>query len=361
MTSITLENISRVFPAHKSTEQTQVAVDNVSLKLHEGHTLALLGPSGCGKTTLLRLTAGLDKPDNGFVLYDGVPIDEVPIEQRGIGMVFQDYALIPHWQARRTIGFFLRLRKREQEVPERVRRVSKITGVGIEHLMGRFPRELSGGEKQRVAIARAFARDLALLLLDEPFASLDAKFRGEARIQLRRLLNELPVTTIYVTHDQHEASSLADRIAIMRAGHIVQVGTYDELRLMPDNRFVAEFMGLPPMIFFEGKVLAGEWHGENFGGYKLPKHIPDGTLVTVGIRPEHIVLGTQGIEAVVDALTPYYAERYTLLDVHAGSEQWQLQVALDSPLQAGQTIYCSLQASDIIFFDTMSGDRLVAG
>ncbi|MCL4163046.1 UNVERIFIED_CONTAM: hypothetical protein GTU68_063092, partial [Idotea baltica] len=179
MTTITLKNISKTFYDTSRKLTPVLAIKDFNLHVKSGEAVVLLGPSGCGKTTLLRLIAGLDTPDSGDVFHNDALLDDIRIENRGIGMVFQNYVLIPHWESRKTVGFFLRLRQREHEVPAHVTMVSKITGFDIERLMGKFPRHLSGGEKQRVSIARAFARDLNLLLFDEPFANLDAKFRTE--------------------------------------------------------------------------------------------------------------------------------------------------------------------------------------
>src|SRR5690606_10321147 len=171
-----------------------------------------------------------------------------------------------------------------------VEQISKITGFGIEKLMGKFPRQLSGGEKQRVAIARAFARDLKLLLFDEPFANLDAKLRQQARIEARRLLNNYPVTTVYVTHDQQEAELMSNRLVLMKNGRIVQVGSYRSLYDTPANIFVAEFIGVPTINLFEGVIRDGRWYGDDFGGFVVPMAVPEGKEVKLGIRPEHMTL-----------------------------------------------------------------------
>lgn len=355
MTTITVEHVSKRFKL-KNGKYVQ-AVDDVSLKISEGGSIAIVGPSGCGKTTLLRMIAGLDEPDSGRVLYNDDPINFMPIGERGIGMVFQNYALMPQWDAEHNIGFFLRIRKREQEIPERVHQVSKITGVNIDYLMKKFPKHLSGGEKQRVAIARAFARDLQLLLFDEPFANLDAKFRQEARLEARRLLTKFPVTTVYVTHDQQEASIMSDRIVIMREGHIEQVGSYQSLYEDPDNIFVAEFIGVPTINLFKGIVQDGRWYGENFGGLRLPALLPDNMPATLGIRAQHIQLGGD-VSAKITDVTPYFAERFILLDVAQGEETWQMQMPFDSQFAKGETIHCQLDSGYALFFDTQTGQRI---
>jgi ABC-type sugar transport system ATPase subunit len=358
VTEITIENISRRFIANNPQKSEIQAVCDVSLKIKSGGSLALLGPTGCGKTTLLRLIAGLDTPTNGEVLYDGMRLEEVPLQERGIGMVFQDYALIPHWEAEKTISFFLRLRHREREVPERVRRVSKITGVGIETLMDKLPRQMSGGEKQRVAIARAFARDLQVLLLDEPFASLDAKFRASARIELKRLLQEFPVTTIMVTHDQQEAASLVERIALMREGSIEQTGPYRHLHDHPRNIFVAQFIGVPTMNRLEGVARGGKWYGKHFGGYVIPADVHDETPITLGIRADAIHATSSGVSGKIDLIEMHFAERYTLLTVSSGDEHWQMQTELNPDYKIGDTIQCQLQPAHALYFNTHTGEYL---
>jgi ABC-type sugar transport system ATPase subunit len=330
------------------------AVDDVSLKISEGGSIAIIGPSGCGKTTLLRMIAGLISPDSGQVLYNDEPISYMPIGERGIGMVFQDYALMPQWNAEHNISFFLRLRKREHEVPERVQQVSKITGVGIDHLMGKFPKQLSGGEKQRVAIARAFARDLRLILFDEPFANLDAKFRQEARLEARRLLGDFPVTTVYVTHDQQEASIMSDRIWVMREGQVEQVGSYQSLYDAPANVFIAQFIGVPTINLFTGTAQDGRWYGKHFGGFPLPMILPDGMPITLAIRAHHIHLGGD-ISAIVNTVTPYFAEQMVLLDVSHGDESWQIQLPSNNRVTRGETISCHFDVEQALFFDTNTG------
>lgn len=360
MRTITLKDVSKTF-YDKSRKLTPVlAIKDFNLHIDNGEAVVLLGPSGCGKTTLLRLIAGLEEPDSGTILYNGLPLNVIPIENRGIGMVFQNYVLIPHWESRKTVGFFLRLRNREDEVPAHVHTVAKITGVDIDSLMGRLPRHLSGGEKQRVSIARAFARDLELLLFDEPFANLDAKFRAQARVELKRLIQEFNVTLIYVTHDQVEAMSVADRIVVINAGRIIQSGVYQALHDDPDSLFVAEFLGTPTINSFWGRVTDGEWDGSYMGRAPLPDHRPNGSEVIVGIRPEHIRLcdASDGIPAIIDRAIPYYAEKFTLLEVWLRKRRWRIKVALDEKHEPGETVYCRLDWSRALFFDAISGERI---
>jgi multiple sugar transport system ATP-binding protein len=360
MTTIALEHVTKRFHDEiASSSKPITAVDNVSLKIPSGDVLAILGPSGCGKSTLLRLISGIFKPDEGRVLYDDRDLETIPLRERGVGMVFQEGALIPHWEAVKSVGFFLSLRKREAEIPERLKRISKITGIGLDHLLGRRPSQLSGGERQRVGIARALARDLQVLLFDEPFANLDAKYRTEARVELKRLLNAFPVTSIYVTHDQIEAIALSHRIAVMREGKIEQVGTYQQLYSSPHNRFVAGFIGTPPINFFQGRIENHLWQGENFGPFPVRHDLAEGTKVTAGIRPEHIHLAQESpYLGVVEQVTPFFAEHHQLVTVHLAGERWSLVAPLDDPIEPGSTIQCTPDPEDILFFDTATGVRI---
>ena len=360
MRSITLQKVSKTFHDKSRRSTPVLAIKDFDLHIADGEAVVLLGPSGCGKTTLLRLIAGLEEPDSGQVFYNDLPIEAVPVEERGIGMVFQNYVLIPHWESRRTVGFFLKLRDREAEVPAHVETVAKITGVEIEKLMGRFPRHLSGGEKQRVSIARAFARDLELLLFDEPFANLDAKFRAQARVELKRLIQRFKVTLVYVTHDQVEAMSIADRIVVINAGRIIQSGTWQALRDDPNSLFVAEFLGTPTINTFWGRVSKGYWDGSYIGRARLPRPVPDGSEVIVGIRPAHIQLtdASEGIPATIDRSIPLYAEKYRLLEVWLRKRRWRIQVALDDHSAPGDTVHCRLDWDMAQFFDARTGARI---
>jgi multiple sugar transport system ATP-binding protein len=359
MTTVTLDHVSKQFGQEGLLESRIVtAVNNVYLKIASGDVLAILGPSGCGKSTLLRLAAGLLKPDAGNVLYDEQNLEEVPLRERGIGMVFQDRALVPHWETRKSVGFFLALRKREEEVPERLKQIVKITGIGLDDLLERKPRQLSGGEQQRIGIARALARDMRLLLFDEPFANLDAKYRAEARVELKRLLNAFPVTSIYVTHDQVEAIALSHKIAVMRDGKLEQVGTFQQLYDSPQNLFVATFIGTPLMNLFSGRIENGLWQGENFGGFPMRKDLPEGTKVTAGIRPQHIGLASGGVYGVVEEVMPYFAEKFRLVTVHLSGERWLLTAPLDHVIEVGSTIQCAFDPQYIHYFDTKAGTRI---
>ena len=230
------------------------ALAGVTLEIADGETLSILGPSGCGKTTLLRVIAGLEAPTSGVVSFDQRPVTDLGPAERQIGMVFQNYALYPHLDSYDNLGFSFRLRGRSAEIDERVQFVANTLGVRFEHLLGRKPGQLSGGEQQRVAVGRCIVRDPSVFLFDEPLSNLDLQLRAQTRVEIKRLLRKFGVTAVYVTHDQLEAMALGDRIAIMRAGRIEQVGTAEAIMLAPINRFVAGFFGRPPMNLLDGSV-----------------------------------------------------------------------------------------------------------
>lgn len=358
MTTITLEHVTKYFLRDDGTREPAPALNDISLRLHNGEVLAILGPSGSGKSTLLRVIAGLIQPDSGRVLHDNTPLEFVPMLERDIGFVFQEGALMPHWTARRSVDFFLRLRHREREAPERIQRIAAITGFHLDDLLNRRPKTMSGGERQRINIARALTRDLKILLLDEPFANLDARYRSEARVELKRLLNQFAVTTVYVTHDQVEAIALAQRIAVMREGRLEQIGTYQQLYESPVNQFVASFVGTPPMNFFAGHIRDGHWEGESFGGYPVRSDLPNGAEVTLGVRPQHIALKPGGTAGVVDIITPLMAERHKMIEVWLGRERWTILIALETPIEKGSTIYCAIDPQQALYFDTKRGVRI---
>jgi ABC-type sugar transport system ATPase subunit len=266
----------RVIAARSSSPSTWepvTALNDLNLVIPDGEALAIVGPSGCGKSTLLKVIAGLEPIDSGRVLFDGRDMAGIKPGERGIGMVFQSYALYPHMKGEGNLGFFFRIHRRpSEEMMERIRITSEIMGIGFEQLLGRSPRTLSGGQQQRVAIGRCIVRDPGLFLFDEPLSNLDAKLRSQTRVEIKRLLRRFAITAAYVTHDQSEAIALGDRIAIMRAGRIEQVGTYQELCALPANHFVAGFLGLSPMNLIDGYLSSatGAFTGP-LGDIRIPE------------------------------------------------------------------------------------------
>ncbi len=278
-----------------------MVIRDVSLAAREGEFVVFVGPSGCGKSTLLRLVAGLDEVTDGSIHIDGVDVTEVQPAARSVSMVFQSYALYPHMNVRENMSFGLKMIKTPaDEIYKRVTDAATI--LKLEHLMERRPKELSGGQRQRVAIGRAIVRKPKLFLFDEPLSNLDAELRGEMRVEIARLHLELGVTMVYVTHDQVEAMTLADRIVVLRAGSVEQIGSPAELYDHPVNTFVAGFIGSPKMNFLPMAVTGVEDHRVRLkhaalrsGEVDLPVRdaaaVRVGDEVTLGLRPEHITIG----------------------------------------------------------------------
>lgn len=271
-----------------------VAVDDVSAEIEDGELFALLGPSGCGKTTLLRVVAGFELPDSGRVFFGGRDMTNVPPNQRGTGMVFQSYALWPHMTVRENIEFGLKMRKLAGD--ERARRVANVVELlRLKGLEDRSPLQLSGGQQQRVAVARALAIEPQILLMDEPLSNLDAKLRIETRTELKKIQRELGITVIYVTHDQEEAMSIADRMGVMNKGQLLQVGSPREIYLFPRSLFVADFIGQATWV--EGTVSSKEELisiatpvGTIRGKFAPGTDVEVGGKVIAVVRPEHVSL-----------------------------------------------------------------------
>jgi ABC-type sugar transport system ATPase subunit len=277
------------------------AVRAVDLTIEDGTLMVLVGPSGCGKTTLLRMVAGLEEITGGSIRLGDAVINDVEAQNRDLAMVFQTYALYPHMTVRGNLEYGLRRRKLDRAVIDR--RIRDAVGLlGIEDFLGRYPGQLSGGQAQRVAVARALVRDPAVLLMDEPLSSLDAKLRTHARAEIRRLQAETGTTTVYVTHDQVEAMTMGDRIAVMTHAELVQCGTPEEVYRRPDNVFVADFIGSPAMNLFPASIASSDtaWDirlGDRTVTFTVPPELPEGlagaaaAVRTVGIRPEDARIG----------------------------------------------------------------------
>lgn len=340
MTSVTLENVVKYYyPAVGSAEtKPMVGLDHVSLQINDAEAVSIVGPSGCGKSTLLKVIAGLEIPEEGRVAYNNVEVTRIPPQDRGVGMVFQDYALYPSKEGAKNMSYYFEVRRAtEAEKEQRLRETAELMGIGFDLLMGRQVDTLSGGEKQRVGIARCIVRDPNVFLMDEPICNLDAKLRERTRTEMKRLLTKFGITTIYVTHDQQEAIFMGDRIVVMRAGRVEQFGTFDELYYTPANLFVASLIGTPPISVLpltldKGKLLLPEG-----GAWELPpalaEAIPQGRL-RLGVRPEGWLVAQapgQGVLMPASRVERLYTERAAFVHGQLAGAPINALVSLDFP------------------------------
>jgi len=342
------------------------AADGVSLEIPDGEFMVLLGPSGCGKTTVLRCLAGLEQLDGGRVIIGDRDVTAWPPAARGIAMVFQSYAVFPHMRVFDNIAFGLRMQHRPaREIAARVGEGAAL--LQIDHLLDRYPAQLSGGQRQRVAVARAIVMRPQVLLMDEPLSNLDALLRLQMRAELKRLHGEVRSTTMYVTHDQVEALSLGDRIAVMRNGTIVQCDTPARVYDAPANRFVGEFIGSPPMNFMEAIVRAdgAAWSIE-VDGVRIPMAAgaaprpADGAAVLCGIRPEHIAVEPTAAPAVLPGRLVVVEPTgpHQLLTVQAAARSVKVTASPELPFRAGTSIGLRLNPARILLFDRQTGAAL---
>ena len=313
-------------------------VDDLSLEIRDGEFVVLLGPSGCGKTTTLRMLAGLETVSSGDIFIDSERVNDVPTQHRDLAMVFQSYALYPHMTIAENISYPLRVRK--FDTAQRAERVNRVAAMlEIESLLDRKPRQLSGGERQRVALARAIVREPRAYLMDEPLSNLDARLRVQMRGELKRLQHQLGTTTIYVTHDQAEAMTLASRVAVMRKGRLQQFDTPMNIYNFPANRFVAEFVGSPSMNFIEE---AG---------------------VTMGIRPEHIQVFSEPRDGAIEA-SVYVTElmgNETFVFLSVGANRLIARAPADFRAEVESKVWLQLATDKVHYFDPKSGERLNRG
>ncbi|SFS83268.1 sn-glycerol-3-phosphate ABC transporter ATP-binding protein UgpC [Methylobacterium sp. yr668] len=330
----------------------------VSVDIRDGEFVILVGPSGCGKSTLLRMIAGLENISGGEIRIGERVVNDVPPKERDIAMVFQNYALYPHLTVRENMAFSMRIRKAPaSEIDLRVNKAAQI--LGLAPLLDRYPRQLSGGQRQRVAMGRAIVRDPQVFLFDEPLSNLDAKLRVAMRTEIKELHQRLKTTTIYVTHDQIEAMTMADRIVVMHDGVVEQIGPPLELYDRPDNLFVAGFIGSPAMNFMPGKVRAnGRLTFTTETGLSIPlADAPsgvDGRPLILGVRPEHFDLAPEGIAAEVVVVEPTGSE--TMLAVRAGGQDLTCVLRERVRERPGETV--SLRPNRVHFFDAETGRRL---
>jgi len=335
-----------------------VALHAVSFALEGREFLSLLGPSGCGKTTTLRLIAGFDRPDAGEILLDGKDILRVPPEKRHIGFVFQNYALFPHMSVTKNIAYGIRFNRHI----DRKRRVGDLLElVGLRGFERRKPAELSAGQRQRVALARALAPTPQLLLLDEPLSALDAKLRESLRTQIRRIQRELRLSTIYVTHDQEEASSIADQVVLMKQGLLQQVDTARKLYDEPVNFFVADFLGVPPINKLYGTMLDGSFRfrdSEVCCEFPLRRAVQNGTDVIMAVRPESVIVpaGERKLKSLVLERYSIGKDELSLLSIEG--QHMRAYISGDYPIHIGDPMEFSLKKKGVFLFDANTGERL---
>ncbi|MFQ3622853.1 MAG: sn-glycerol-3-phosphate ABC transporter ATP-binding protein UgpC [Acetobacteraceae bacterium] len=329
----------------------------VSVDIADGEFVVLVGPSGCGKSTLLRMLAGLENITSGEILIGGRVVNTVPPKDRDIAMVFQNYALYPHMTVFDNMGFSLKLAKAPKPViEEEVRRAARI--LGLEQLLHRYPRQLSGGQRQRVAMGRAIVRNPQVFLFDEPLSNLDAKLRVQMRAEIKELHQRLRVTTVYVTHDQIEAMTMADKIVVMNQGHVEQAGPPLELYDRPGNLFVAGFIGSPAMNLFEGRMDGNGFRAADGTLWPRPANgaaSHHGEAV-YGIRPEHLRIDPDGIRATVQVVEPTGSETQVLL--RAGDLSLIGAFRERVTARPGEMLPVSPDPSLIHLFDRRSGRRL---
>ena len=363
---VVLENLTKRFPNRNKKIKTEVvAVDDFTFEIPDGTLVGLLGPSGCGKSTTLNLISGLEKPTCGKVYFGETDVTEMEPEDRGVGLVFQNYALYPHLTVRNNIMFPLKNFKGDKKLTKEVMEKKVLEAaklVQIDTLMDRKPSELSGGQQQRVAIARALVKEPKVLLLDEPLSNLDARLRLQTREEIRRIQRETKVTTIFVTHDQEEAMSISDIIVVMKDGVVHQIGKPQDVYDDPKNLFVAKFLGTPPINVFKGNVKDGMIC---IGGKPVLKaEKTDDCEVFVGIRPEGFIVDENGaLELDLKGLEVMGRDT-TIVSTHEASENVEIRsiVSAETTITAGKDkVKFSLKPMKTFIFNSETGERIYFG
>ena len=359
---VELKNLTKIFPSKKrGSKDTVVAADDLNFEIPDGKLVGLLGPSGCGKSTVLNMISGLLAPTSGKVFFGDEDVTELPAEKRGVGMVFQNYALYPHLTVEQNIRFPLENFKGKDkleraEIEKRVLDAAKL--VQITELLDRRPKELSGGQQQRVAIARAIVKLPRVLLLDEPLSNLDARLRLQTREEIRRIQRETGITTIFVTHDQEEAMSICDVIVVMNSGAVRQTGAPQDVYDDPRDLFVAKFLGTPPINVFSGRVEGGKLF---IGDEEVfdAEGVRDGK-VTVGIRPEGFILSESGKFTCALSRIEVMGRDVSVVSTHPASENEVIRSIIDAENAPGisENVKFDLKKNKVFIFDSGTGERL---
>jgi multiple sugar transport system ATP-binding protein len=360
---VVLQNLTKIFPSRdKKAGKEVVAVNDFTFEIPDGKLIGLLGPSGCGKSTTLYMISGLQKPTSGKIFFGDDDVTEVSTENRGIGLVFQNYALYPHMTVKQNIMFPLQNLKgkdkmSKDEMLQRAHEAAKL--VQIDELMDRKPNELSGGQQQRVAIARALVKMPRVLLLDEPLSNLDARLRLQTREEIRRIQKETGITTVFVTHDQEEAMSISDMIVVMKLGMVQQIGKPQEVYDDPVNLFVAKFLGTPPINVFEGKVEGGKVYIGDSAVLDAPNAADQ--AVMIGIRPEGFVLDENGPLECNLSNIEVMGRDVSIVSTHAASANPVIRsiIDADNKLELGtKTVRFSLKPHKAFVFNKETEQRI---
>jgi multiple sugar transport system ATP-binding protein len=362
MAQVKLRNVSKIF------SKDDLVVKDINLDIQDGEFFTIVGPSGCGKSTILNMIAGLEEVTHGEILFDNQIVNDIPPAKRNVAMVFQSYALYPHKNVFENIAFPLRTRKmNRREIENKVKEIAQT--LGLENLLQKKPKELSGGQRQRVALGRAIVRQPRLFLLDEPLSNLDAKLRIYMRVELKRLHRELKITTIYVTHDQAEAMTLSDRVALLFEGKIQQCDKPEVLYNSPANRIVAEFIGSPAMNLIQAKILKKEDvkiifdSGEQIFLPQERKFKPKDDFILFGIRSEDVQVSLNLKEGYLVgklfAIEPLGNSTY--LDILWNEKRLRAEVSPDFKASIDQNIYFSFNLNRCHLFDLKSGENIRQG
>ncbi|EAQ45605.1 ABC transporter ATP-binding protein [Roseobacter sp. MED193] len=353
MANVTIDNVIKRYGAAQ-------VMHGVSVDIKDGEFVVLVGPSGCGKSTLLRMLAGLEEVSEGTISIGGRVVNDVLPKERDIAMVFQSYALYPHKTVSQNIGFPLLMAKRSKaEIAEKVKSAAEI--LDLTKYLDRYPKELSGGQRQRVAMGRAIVRDPQVFLFDEPLSNLDAKLRVTMRIEIKELHQRLGTTIVYVTHDQVEAMTMADKIVVMRDGRVEQIGSPLDLYDNPVNTFVAGFIGSPSMNFVHGKIasIGGSRVFQSDSGLNLPlpqTRAVEGQTVTFGVRPECVRVGEGGVEMEIVAVEPTGSE--TQIFARSGSDLIDALVKERISARPGSKLGFVFDPEDVHLFDSKTGQHI---
>ena len=360
MAGVSFKNASRIYPG-----STTPAVDNLNLDINDGEFLVLVGPSGCGKSTSLRMLAGLEPVDGGNIIIGDRDVTNLAPKDRDIAMVFQNYALYPHMTVAENMGFALKIAGVEKaEIAKRVEEAAKL--LDLEPYLSRKPKALSGGQRQRVAMGRAIVREPQVFLMDEPLSNLDAKLRVQTRTQIASLQRRLGVTTVYVTHDQVEAMTMGDRVAVLKDGLLQQVDTPKALYEKPANAFVAGFIGSPAMNLFEVTIdstgaKVGDGH-VNLTRTELDAAAKEGaTRVTLGIRPEHVRLASEGVPMAVDLVEGLGSDAFIygqVKDADGKAHSMVLRTDGNTSVKRGETVRFTVDPERAHVFSVATGNRL---